>query len=232
MLTIGPGCRQSRLFAQRKIIDSDGMRIAECGLRNVKACPGHILQSAIRNPHSIPVNVHPHLRCWLQQLPSPKTRPGMRRKLGLIFLLFLVGFDLLIGGRVLTSGRADDTGQELAARLGLFTRAFQLIRQDYVDPEKTEAKDLVHAAIIQMLTKLDTHSIYLDANDFQDSQEENKGEVTGIGIVVSAINGFITIVSSVEDAPASKAGLMAGAQIMAINAGKWEATTSQDTAPP
>ncbi len=199
--------------------------------RKLKRCPGHILQSAIRNPHSIPVNVLPHLRCRLQQLPSPKTRPGMRRKLGLIFLFLLVGLDLLVGGKVLTSGRADDTGQELAARLGLFTRAFQLIRQDYVDPEKTDAKDLVHAAIKQMLTKLDPHSIYLDANDFQDSQEENKGEVTGIGIVVSAINGFITIVSSVEDAPASKAGLMAGDQIMAINGVKVERKTVEDIAP-
>jgi carboxyl-terminal processing protease len=160
-----------------------------------------------------------------------KGAPGMRRKLGLIFLLFLVGLDLLVGGRVLTSGRADDVGQELAARLGLFTRAFQLIRQDYVDPQKTEAKDLVHAAIKQMLGKLDPHSIYLDANDFQDSQEENKGEVTGIGIVVSALNGFITIVSSVEDAPASKAGLMAGDQILAINGVKVERKTVEDIAP-
>src|SRR3979411_780634 len=155
----------------------------------------------------------------------------MRRKLGLILFLFLVGSDLLVGGRVLTSGRADDSGQELAARLGLFTRAFQLIRQDYVDPEKTEAKGLVHAAIKQMLVKLDPHSIYLDANDFQDSQEENKGEVTGIGIVVSALNGFITIVSSVEDAPASKAGLMAGDQIPAINGVREEATKDRDTTP-
>src|SRR5260221_4188328 len=154
----------------------------------------------------------------------------MRRKLGLIFLFLLVGLDLLVGGKVLTSGRADDTGQELAARLGLFTRAFQLIREDYVDPEKTDTKGLIHAAIKQMLAKLDPHSIYLDANDFQDSQEENKGEVTGIGIVVSAINGFITIVSSVEDAPASKAGLMAGDQIMAINGVKVERKTVEDIA--
>jgi carboxyl-terminal processing protease len=155
----------------------------------------------------------------------------MRRKLGLIFLLLLVGSDLFIGGRILTSGRAEDSGQELAARLNLFTRALQLIRQDYVDPEKTDTKNLVHAAIKQMLAKLDPHSIYLDANDFQDSQEENKGEVTGIGIVVSAINGFITIVSSVEDAPAAKAGLMAGDQILAINGVKVERKTVEDIAP-
>jgi carboxyl-terminal processing protease len=155
----------------------------------------------------------------------------MRQKLGLIFLPLLVGLDLLIGGRILTSGQAEDSGQEIAARLGLFTRALQLIRQDYVEPGKTDTKDLVHAAIKQMLAKLDPHSIYLDASDFQDSQEENKGEVIGIGIVVSTINGFITIVSSVEDAPASKAGLMAGDQILAINGVKVERKTVEDIAP-
>jgi carboxyl-terminal processing protease len=155
----------------------------------------------------------------------------MRRKLGLILLVLLIGLDLFLGGRVLTSGLADDTGQEIAARLGLFTRAFQLIRQDYVDAEKTDTKSLVRAAIKQMLAKLDPHSIYLDANDFHDSQEENKGEVTGIGIVVSSINGFITIVSSVEDAPAFKAGLMAGDQILAINDVKVERKTVEEIAP-
>jgi carboxyl-terminal processing protease len=155
----------------------------------------------------------------------------MRRKLSLIFLVLLVGLDLLFGGRILTSGRADDSGQEIAARLGLFTRALQLIRQDYVDPEKTDTRSLLRAGIKQMLAKLDPHSIYLDAADFKDSQEENKGEVTGIGIVVSAINGLITIVSSIEDAPAFKAGLMAGDQILAINDVNIERKTIEDIGP-
>jgi carboxyl-terminal processing protease len=155
----------------------------------------------------------------------------MRQKLGLILLLLFVGLDLLIGGRILTSGQAEDSGQEISARLGLFTRAFQLIRQDYVDPDKTDTRGLVHAAIKQMLGRLDPHSIYLEASDFQDSQDENKGELTGIGIVVSALNGFITIVSSVEDAPAFKAGLMAGDQILAVNDVNVERKTVEDIAP-
>jgi carboxyl-terminal processing protease len=155
----------------------------------------------------------------------------MRRIPSSIFLVLLVGLDLLIGGRILTSGQVDESGTEIAARLGLFTRALQLIRQDYVEPEKTDSRSLIRAGIKQMLARLDPHSLYLDAADFHDSQEENKGEVTGIGIVVSAINGLITIVSSIEDAPAFKAGLMAGDQIMAINGINVERKTVEDIAP-
>jgi carboxyl-terminal processing protease len=74
----------------------------------------------------------------------------------------------------------------------------------------------VHASLREMLSELDPHSAYLEADDYQDFQEENRGEVTGIGIVVAEINSQLTVVSAVEEAPAAKAGIVPGDQIVAI----------------
>jgi carboxyl-terminal processing protease len=82
-----------------------------------------------------------------------------------------------------------------------------------------------------MLAKLDPHSAYLEAEDYQDFQEENRGEVTGIGIVVAEINGQLTVVSAVEEAPAAKAGVVPGDQIVAIEGVNVEHKRVEDIGP-
>jgi carboxyl-terminal processing protease len=145
---------------------------------------------------------------------------------GLLLLL-----DLAVGSSVLSSGKTDVPSDDAAAWLRVFTQAFELVKQDYVDPKKAGSQALVHAGIREMLSKLDPHSAYLEAEDYQDFQEENRGEVTGIGIVVADINGLLTVVSAVEEAPAAKAGIVPGDQIMAIDGTNVEHKRVEDIGP-
>ena len=144
--------------------------------------------------------------------------------------LFLV-LDLAIGGSVLSSGKAEVGGDDAAAWLRVLTRAFEIIKQDYVEPKKATSELLVHAGLREMLAKLDPHSAFLEAEDYQDFQEENRGEVTGIGIVVAEINSQLTVVSVAEEAPAAQAGIVPGDQIVAIQGVNVEHKRVEDIGP-
>jgi carboxyl-terminal processing protease len=99
----------------------------------------------------------------------------------------------------------------------LFARVLQLVRQDYVDPEKTSYKDLTYAALRGMLGSLDPHSQFLDEEAYQDIQRETKGEFSGLGIVIGIKNGALVILSPMEDSPGGRAGLMPGDKILKID---------------
>ena len=155
----------------------------------------------------------------------------MKRAFGYTLAALLVGVDLVLGSFLLSSGKAQVPVDDAATWLRVFTRAFELVKQDYVDPKKATASELVHASLREMLSKLDAHSAYLEAEDYQDFQEENRGEVTGIGIVVADINSQLTVVSAVEEAPAAKAGIVPGDQIVAIESVNVEHKRVEDIGP-
>jgi carboxyl-terminal processing protease len=93
-------------------------------------------------------------------------------------------------------------------QLDLFGDIFERIRNQYVEEVKTD--DLIEAAINGMLTSLDPHSSYLPAEAFDDMQVQTRGEFGGLGIEVTQEEGFIKVVSPMDDTPAAKAGIQAG----------------------
>ncbi len=99
--------------------------------------------------------------------------------------------------------------------LQLFGRAFDLVRQDYV--EKPEGKKLIGAAINGMVSGLDPHSNYMDAKAFGDMQAETSGQFGGLGMQVTMENGRVKVVSPIDDTPAAKAGILAGDFITRID---------------
>jgi carboxyl-terminal processing protease len=99
--------------------------------------------------------------------------------------------------------------------LTLFGDVFERVRAEYVDP--VTDKDLVENAINGMLTGLDPHSSYMNAKAFRDMQVQTKGEFGGLGIEVTQDNGFIKVISPIDDTPASKAGVKAGDIITALD---------------
>jgi len=99
--------------------------------------------------------------------------------------------------------------------LRAFTEIFGRIKKDYVEP--VSDKKLLEDAIRGMLTGLDPHSAYLDAEDYKGLMEGTSGQFGGLGIEVTMENGFIKVVSPIDDTPAQKAGLQAGDLIIKLD---------------
>jgi len=138
----------------------------------------------------------------------------------LLIALFAFGFHQLSA-----ADQDDDSGY---SQIAIFAKAVQLIRQDYVDGNKTSYHDLITAALKGMLGSLDPHSQFMDPDDFRDMQEDTRSRFNGLGIEVAIKNGLPTIVTPMEDTPAARAGILSGDQILKINGTSTERMDLQD----
>ncbi len=93
-------------------------------------------------------------------------------------------------------------------QLDLFGDIFERIRAQYV--EEVETDELIEAAIDGMLTSLDPHSSYLSPDDAEQMRVQTRGEFGGLGIEVTQEEGFVKVVSPIDDTPADEAGIEAG----------------------
>jgi carboxyl-terminal processing protease len=103
---------------------------------------------------------------------------------------------------------AADSDEETFRQLELFGDIFERVRSQYVD--ETEDGDLIEAAINGMLQSLDPHSSYLNEDNFRDMQVQTRGEFGGLGIEVTMEQGFVRVVSPIDETPAARAGIEAG----------------------
>ncbi len=101
--------------------------------------------------------------------------------------------------------------------ISVFTRALELIRQDYVDEKKVSLHDLTYGAMRGMLSELDPHSQFMDPDDFKGMEDDTKSQFGGLGIVVSVKDGNLVVVTPMEDTPGFKAGLLPGDEILKID---------------
>ena len=92
--------------------------------------------------------------------------------------------------------------------LRAFVEVFERVSHDYVD--SVDDKKLLEGAISGMLSNLDPHSAYLPPEDFTEMQEHTTGEFGGLGMEVGMEDGFVKIISPIDDTPAQKAGVKAG----------------------
>lgn len=103
---------------------------------------------------------------------------------------------------------SQESSSETYRQLNLFGDVFERVRSSYV--EEIGDKQLIEAAINGMLSSLDPHSSYLDAENFEDMQVQTRGEFGGLGIEVTMENGVVKVVSPIDDTPAAKAGILPG----------------------
>ncbi len=132
----------------------------------------------------------------------------------------LVGLAGVLAGAALTVNLSAIANKEADAPLPVeelraFTDVFARIKSDYV--ETVEDKKLITEAINGMLTGLDPHSAYLDVEGFKDLQVGTQGEFGGLGIEVGMEDGFVKVVSPIEDTPAFKAGVKPGDLIVKLD---------------
>lgn len=122
-------------------------------------------------------------------------------------------FTTQVAGPLIAQNAAHDSS--VYEQLDLFGDIFERIRGQYVEPVETDK--LIEAAINGMLTSLDPHSSYLTAKDFEDMQVQTKGEFGGLGIEVTQEEGFVKVISPMDDTPAADAGIQAGDYITQVN---------------
>jgi carboxyl-terminal processing protease len=127
----------------------------------------------------------------------------------------LVALAGVISGALITTQLSDPLIAQETKRvkstyenLDLFGDIFERIRSSYV--EEIDEEKLIESAISGMLTSLDPHSSYMAPEDFSTMQVQTRGEFGGLGIEVTQENGFIKVVSPIDDTPADNAGIEAG----------------------
>jgi carboxyl-terminal processing protease len=134
-------------------------------------------------------------------------------------LLVSVGLGAgFVGGLLVLSiaRSATDTGSQSAYQaLDRFGAAFAAVRADY--PDTPDDRKMVQDALDGMISDLDPHSSYFDSKTFAEMQVKTSGSYGGVGLVISADQGSINVISPIDDTPASHAGIKAGDRILAID---------------
>ena len=134
-----------------------------------------------------------------------------------LFLGMIVGAAIILDMGVLAEreGSKDTLAPLPLDELRTFTEVFSRIKADYVEP--VSDKKLLEDAVQGMLSGLDPHSAYLDANSFKDMRVETEGKFGGLGIEVTMENGFVKVVSPIEDTPAARAGIKPGDLVIRLD---------------
>ncbi|AGF74174.1 carboxy-terminal protease [Bartonella australis AUST/NH1] len=122
-------------------------------------------------------------------------------------VLLVVGVLLGASSMIIVQPVAADNEGNVYKRLAVFGDIFERVRAQYVTVP--DDKELIENAINGMLSSLDPHSSYMDAQEAKDMQDSTKGEFGGIGIEVTMEKNLIKVVSPMDDTPASKAGILA-----------------------
>ena len=130
--------------------------------------------------------------------------------------LFICLLFLLAGARVVIGETESPEHEALPLdELRTFTEIFAKIKSDYV--EQVDDKELLENAVRGMLEGLDPHSVYLDGESYDALREGTSGEFGGLGIEVGMENGFVKVISPIDDTPAQKAGIKAGDLIIKLD---------------
>jgi carboxyl-terminal processing protease len=135
------------------------------------------------------------------------------RSVSLVLLGAVVGGSLTLTQHVMGARNLNELPLE---QMRTFTDVFTRIKNDYV--EEVSDDELLEYAIRGMLNGLDPHSAYLNTEEFNELRIGTTGEFGGLGIEVSMEDGFVKVVSPIDDTPAARAGMLPGDLIIRLDA--------------
>lgn len=142
----------------------------------------------------------------------------MKRRLVFGSVIVLLALNLAVGaGIYFNSERQAHSKDSPEPAMDLFAAVLQKIHASYVDGGDLSYRDLTYAAIKGMVNQLDPHSEFLDARNYQRLQDDTQGQFGGLGLVVSMRDGFVTVVTPMEDSPGFRAGILTGDRIVEVN---------------
>lgn len=135
-----------------------------------------------------------------------------KRSVSLVLLGAVIGGSLTLTQHVMGARSANELPLE---QMRTFTDVFTRIKNDYV--EEVSDDELLEYAIRGMLQGLDPHSAYLNTEEFNELRIGTTGEFGGLGIEVSMEDGFVKVVSPIDDTPAARAGILSGDLIIRLD---------------
>src|SRR5271154_4435201 len=141
----------------------------------------------------------------------------MKRRLIFGFVIALLALNLAIGAGIFFNSSRATQKDSPEASIDLFADVLQKIRTEYVNGTNLTYRGLTYSAIRGMVGTLDPHSEFLDAQDYQQLQDDTEGEFGGLGLVVEMKDGFVTVVAPMDDSPGFRAGILTGDRIVKVN---------------
>jgi carboxyl-terminal processing protease len=140
-------------------------------------------------------------------------------KRSLIFGLVLVALvlNLALGANVyLNAARTTNNSDTAQASLDIFNDALQKIHSEYVDGKDLTYRQLVYSALKGAVARLDPHSEFLDADSYQELQDDTEGQFGGVGLMVGMKDGQMTVIAPMDDTPGARAGILSGDRITKV----------------
>lgn len=153
-------------------------------------------------------------------------RPSLYTVAAMVILLSGVSF--AAGSMTQSSGKPKENSEDVYKYLNPFVDALTIIREKYVDEEKTNPKDLIYGAIQGMVNTLDPFSQFMPPEDYKQMQTETSGSFGGLGIEIAIKDEHLTVISPIEGTPADRAGIKAGDKIIKIGDEKTDLMSIND----
>ena len=142
----------------------------------------------------------------------------MKRRFIFGLVALVLSLNLVLGAKIyLSTAQAAGQKDSAAANLELFDQVLEKVHTSYVDGQNLTYHDLVQSALKGMIGSLDPHSEYMDADDYQQLQNDTQGQFGGLGLVVGMKDGFITVISPMDDTPGFRAGILSGDRVVKIS---------------
>jgi carboxyl-terminal processing protease len=141
----------------------------------------------------------------------------MKRRLIFSLVTVVLVLNLAVGAKIyFSSAHAADAKDSPDANLERFADVLEKVRTSYVDGSNMTYHALISSALKGMVGSLDPHSEFMDADDYQQLQDETEGQFGGLGLVVATKDGFVTVVAPMDDTPGFRAGILSGDRIVKV----------------
>jgi carboxyl-terminal processing protease len=142
----------------------------------------------------------------------------MKRRLIFGFVIVLLVVNVAIGaGIYLHAARPADDKDSVYPNLQMYADVLEKVRSDYVDGKNLTYHDLVYASLKGMVGSLDPHSDFMDADNYQQLQDETEGQFGGLGLEVEMKNNYVTVIVPMDDGPGYRAGITSGDRIVRVD---------------
>jgi carboxyl-terminal processing protease len=141
----------------------------------------------------------------------------MRRRLVFGVVICLLVLNATVGANIyLHAARTVDARDVAGPNIQLYADVLDKVRQEYVDGKFLTYHDLVYSSLKGMIGTLDPHSEFMDADNYQELQDDTEGQFGGLGLMVEIKDNFVTVISPMDDSPGEQAGIQAGDRIVKV----------------